>query len=67
MVDIDDVGGAALYGGIAVFVAFVVWYLVFAVPAIINDVDACYNKGGQIVRFEGNDKCIATDALRVIK
>ena len=63
MIDADDVGNAGLFGGLAVFVVFLVWYLVFSVPGI----DKCHEKGGQIVRIEGNDKCIASEALKELK
>ena len=63
MVDIDDVGNAGMYGGLAVFVVFLIWYLVFSVP----EIDKCHEKGGQIVRIEGNDKCIESTALKEVQ
>jgi hypothetical protein len=62
MVDADDVGASA-FGGIIIFVIFLIWYLVFSVP----EIDKCHEKGGKIVRIEGDDKCIATDALKELK
>jgi hypothetical protein len=34
MIDIEDVGDAGLYGGILIFIIFVVIYLVWSVPEI---------------------------------
>ena len=63
MIDIDDVGDGFMFGGVVLGLIFLVCYLVFSVPKI----DKCHEKGGQIVRIEGNDKCIASDALKEIK
>jgi hypothetical protein len=62
MVDVDDVGASA-FGGIIIFVIFLIWYLVFSVP----EIDKCHEKGGKIVRIEGDDKCIEAAALKEIK
>lgn len=63
MIDADDVGGGFLFGGIAVGLVFLVWYLVFSVP----EIDKCHEKGGQIVRIEGKDKCIDNTLLKEVK
>jgi hypothetical protein len=63
MVDVDDVGGGFLFGGVALGLVLLIWYLVFSVP----EIDKCHEKGGKIVRIEGNDKCIAADALKELK
>jgi hypothetical protein len=62
MVDADDVSASA-FGGIILFVVFLIWYLVFSVP----EIDKCHEKGGKIVRIEGEDKCMDTSALKEIK
>lgn len=62
MVDADDVGASA-FGGIIVFVIFLAIYLIWSVP----EIDKCHEKGGKIVRIEGDDKCIAVEALKEIK
>lgn len=54
MIDIEDVGDAGLYGGLLIFIIFVVIYLVWSVP----EINACHDKGGVIVRIEGKDKCV---------
>ena len=54
MIDADDVSSAALFGSIPLLIIFLVWYFVFSVP----EIDACHDKGGVIVRIEGNDKCV---------
>jgi hypothetical protein len=63
MIDADDVGGGFIFGGIAVGLVFLVWYLVFSVP----EIEKCHEKGGQIVRIEGTDKCMDTSVLREVK
>lgn len=63
MVDIDDVGNAGLFGGVGVLIVFLIWYLVFSVP----EINKCHDKGGQIVRIEGTDKCMDTSALKEVK
>ena len=63
MIDADDVGSGFLFGGIAVGLVFLIWYLVFSVP----EIDKCHEKGGQIVRIEGNDKCMDTSVLKEVK
>lgn len=63
MVDIDDVGDGFMFGGIAVGLVLLVWYLAFSKP----EIDQCHQKGGQIVRIEGKDTCMDTSALKVVK
>ena len=60
MIDIDDVGEAALYGGIPILIIFIVWYLVFSKP----EIEECHAKDGVIVRIEGEDLCIDKSALK---
>lgn len=59
MVDIDDVGNAALFGSIPVLIIFIIWYLVFSVP----EIEKCHKDGGVIVRIEGQDTCVKKDVL----
>ena len=54
MVNVDDIGTAALVGSIPLVIILLVWYFVFSVPKI----DECHEKGGVIVRVEGTDKCV---------
>jgi hypothetical protein len=54
MIDADDVGNAGLFGGILLFIIFLVIYLVWSVP----EIKQCHKDGGVIVRIEGNDKCV---------
>lgn len=63
MIDANDVGDGFAFGGIAVGIFFLIWYLVFSVP----EIDKCHENGGQIVRIEGEDQCMDTSALKVIK
>ena len=53
MFDIDDLG-ASCFGGIVIFIIFLVIYLVVSVP----EIEECHAKGGVIARIEGKDKCI---------
>ena len=59
MVDADDIGNAALFGSIPILIIFVVLYFVFSKP----EIEACHEKGGVVVRIEGDDKCIDKAAL----
>ena len=34
MVDLDDIGNAALFGSIPILIILIIWYLVFSVPEI---------------------------------
>ena len=63
MIDADDVSNGFVFGGVAVGLIFLLFYLVFSVP----EIDECHKKGGQIVRIEGDDKCISTDSLKEVK
>lgn len=63
MIDSDDVGNAALYGGLPLLVIFIVLYLVFSKP----EIEACHDKGGVIVRIEGNDRCVDAAVLKEVK
>lgn len=63
MIDADDIGYVALFGSIPLLIIVVIWYLVFSVP----EIDQCHDKGGQIVRIEGEDKCMDTSVLKEIK
>ncbi len=63
MIDSDDVGNAALFGGVVVFVIFLVVYLVWSRP----EIKACHEKGGEIVRIGVEDKCVDTSALKELK
>ena len=64
MVDADDVSASAFaFGGIILFVVFLIWYLVSSVP----EIDKCHEKGGKIVRIEGKDKCIDNTQLKEVK
>ena len=54
MIDSDDVSGVALFGSIPLLIIVLVWYFVYSVP----EINACHDKGGVIVRIEGNDKCV---------
>lgn len=54
MIDADDVGDAALYGGIPLFIIFLIIYFVWSVP----EIEQCHQDGGVIVRIEGKDKCV---------
>ncbi len=63
MIDANDVSDAGLYGGVALVVVFIVLYLVFSVP----EINECHEKGGQIVRIEGKDKCMDTSVLKEVK
>lgn len=61
MIDIDDVGDGFLFGGIIVGIIFLVCYFVFSKP-VINE---CENKGGMIVKSNGDAICIDKKALIV--
>jgi hypothetical protein len=63
MIDVDDVGNGFAFGGLIVGLIFLAIYFYYSKP----EIDKCHEKGGQIVRIEGNDKCIASDALKEIK
>ena len=63
MIDADDVGMAGLFGGLGVFLVFLVIYLVFSVP----EINVCHEKGGKIVRIEGEDQCMDISSLKEIK
>jgi hypothetical protein len=63
MIDADDVGNVALFGSIPLLIIVVIWYLVFSVP----EINECHEKGGQIIRIEGKDKCMDTSALKEVK
>jgi hypothetical protein len=63
MVDVDDVGDGFLFGGVAIGLILLVWYLAFSKP----EIDECHKKGGQIVRIEGKDRCLDTSALKEVK
>jgi len=63
MIDVDDIGNAAVFGGLPLLIVFVVWYLVFSKP----EIDQCHKDGGVIVRIEGTDTCVNKDALTPIK
>lgn len=54
MIDADDVGNAGMFGGLVLFIIFLVIYLVWSVP----EIEQCHEQGGVIVRIEGNDKCV---------
>ena len=54
MIDADDVGNAGLFGGIGLFIIFLVIYLIWSVP----EIEQCHKDGGVIVRIEGKDKCV---------
>lgn len=54
MIDADDVSNAALFGGIGLFIIFLVIYLVWSKP----EIKKCHDQGGVIIRIEGNDKCV---------
>ena len=63
MIDAGDVGIAPLFGSILLPIIFVIWYLGFSVP----EINECHDKGGQIVRIEGKDKCMDTSVLKEVK
>ena len=63
MIDSDDVGYVAVFGSISLLVVVIIWYLIFSVP----EIEQCHAKGGQIVRIEGEDKCMDTSALKELK
>jgi hypothetical protein len=63
MIDASDVGDGFVYGGVVCGILFLVWYLAFSKP----EIEQCHEKGGQIVRIEGEDKCMDTSALKVVK
>lgn len=54
MLDADDLGNIVLFGGVPMIIIAIIWYLAFSVPAI----NECHDKGGVIVRIEGEDKCV---------
>lgn len=63
MIDADDVGMSGSFGGVIVFVIFLIIYLVWSVP----EINKCHEKGGVIVRIEGKDKCIDASQLKEVK
>lgn len=63
MIDASDVDSGLLFGGVIVGIIFLIIYLVWSVP----EIDQCHEKGGQIVRIEGEDNCMDTSAMKVIK
>jgi ABC-type amino acid transport system permease subunit len=63
MIDASDVNSVALFGSIPVLIIVLIWYFVFSVP----EINECHEKGGQIVRIEGADRCMDTSVLKEIK
>jgi hypothetical protein len=63
MIDASDVGDSFVYGGVVFGIIMLIWYLAFSKP----EIEQCHEKGGQIVRIEGTDKCMDTSALKVVK
>ena len=63
MIDASDVGDGFAYGGVIFGIILLVWYLAFSKP----EIEKCHEKGGQIVRIEGTDKCMDTSSLKVVK
>lgn len=63
MIDADDVGNGFAFGGLIVGLIFLAIYFYYSKP----EIDKCHEKGGQIVRIEGADKCMDTSVLKVVK
>jgi hypothetical protein len=62
MIDSDDIGNAALFGGMPLLIIFIILYFVFSVPKI----EDCHKSGGVILRIEGVDKCVSKESIREI-
>lgn len=60
MISEDDIGNAALFGGIPILIIFIILYFVFSKP----EIDECHDKGGVIVRIEGEDSCVDKEAFK---
>ena len=63
MIDADDVGNGFAFGGLVVGLIFLAIYFYYSKPVI----ETCHDKGGQIVRIEGQDKCMDTSVLKEVK
>lgn len=59
MIDSDDIGNACLFGSITIVIILVILYFVFSKPKI----DDCHQRGGVMVKIEGESKCVNKDAF----
>ena len=63
MIDADDVGNGFGFGGLIVGIVLLIIYFYWSKP----EIDKCHENGGQIVRIEGQDRCMDTSSLKVIQ
>jgi hypothetical protein len=54
LIDEDDLGMVALFGGIPLLIICIIVYFVFSKP----EIDKCHEEDGVIVKIEGEHRCI---------